>query len=179
MHFLWKNGPNLQGKHSVSAHKNTLNYCKISYVARFWDFPKRDICPNNLHYPTFYHLHQISPPKNTHPPKPVSGQVATLWDLQVDFLISKVRVFGDPASTWDPLDPMSAGPISFPYKPRDSYHLSLRLFQHTELEHTPKRSLYQQALIRDSFHNWRCRGIAERVCDIGVCCNFLGLRCSF
>ena len=30
----------------------------------------------------------------------------------------------------------------------------LRLFQHTELEHTPS-NLYQQAISRDSFHNWR------------------------
>ena len=45
--------------------------------------------------------------------------------------------------------------------------------QHTELEHTPS-NLYQQAKKKDSFHSWRCRGIAERVCDIGVCCNFLG-----
>ena len=34
----------------------------------------------------------------------------------------------------------------------------LRLFQRTELEHTPKRNLYQQAISRDSFHNWRTGG---------------------
>ena len=47
----------------------------------------------------------------------------------------------------------------------------IRLFQHTELEHTPS-NLYQQAISRDSFHNWRtgdCLG-----CALGVCCNFLG-----
>ena len=48
----------------------------------------------------------------------------------------------------------------------------LRLFQHTELEHTPNRNLCQQAINRDSFHNWRtgdCLG-----CAPGVCCSFLG-----
>ena len=38
---------------------------------------------------------------------------------------------------------------------------NLRLFQHTELEHTPS-NLYQQAISRDSFHNWQ-RGIARGV----------------
>ena len=46
----------------------------------------------------------------------------------------------------------------------------LRLFQHTFGTHL-FRNLYQQAIYRDSFHNWRCRGIAGRVCDIGVRCN--------
>ena len=32
----------------------------------------------------------------------------------------------------------------------------------------PFRNLYQQAISRDSFHSWRCRGIAERVCSGGV-----------
>ena len=48
--------------------------------------------------------------------------------------------------------------------------------QHTELEHTPKRNLYQQAIIRDSFHNWLggyCLG-----CALRVCCNFLGIHRS-
>ena len=67
--------------------------------------------------------------------------------------------------------------------PSESYNLKLAAIvrtyskvvnQHTELEHTPS-NLYQQAKSRDSFHNWRCRGIAERVCYIGVCCNFLGI----
>ena len=49
----------------------------------------------------------------------------------------------------------------------------LRLFQHTELEHTPS-NLYQQAISRDSFHNW-LRGLLG-VCDKGVCCNFLGVE---
>ena len=42
----------------------------------------------------------------------------------------------------------------------------LRLFQHTELEHTPKRNLYQQAISRDSFHNWI--GGLPGVCSGGV-----------
>ncbi len=46
--------------------------------------------------------------------------------------------------------------------------LVLRSFQHTELEHTPKRNLYQQAINRDSGFIVGERGIAERVCDIGV-----------
>ena len=49
---------------------------------------------------------------------------------------------------------------------------SPRLFQDIELEHTPKQPLptgYNGIpfIVGD-------RGIAERVCDIGVCCNFLG-----
>ena len=39
----------------------------------------------------------------------------------------------------------------------------------------PEQPLPLPAISRESFHSWRCRGIAERVCDIGVCCNFLGL----
>ena len=39
-------------------------------------------------------------------------------------------------------------------------YLFLRLFQHTELEHTPKKPLPT--------------GLPQ-VCDMGVCCNFLGL----
>ena len=55
----------------------------------------------------------------------------------------------------------------------------LRLFQHTELEHTPKRNLYQQAISRDSFHNWRT-GDCRTGCAIsGVCCNFLGTLACF
>ena len=47
----------------------------------------------------------------------------------------------------------------------------LRLFQHTELEHTPKRNLYQWAVIRDSFH---LLGVAG---GWGVARNFpLGIR---
>ena len=45
----------------------------------------------------------------------------------------------------------------------------LRLFQHTELEHTPKRNLYQQAISRDSFHSWRtgdCLGCAISGCVV-------------
>ena len=26
------------------------------------------------------------------------------------------------------------------------------------------------------FHSGRCRGIAERVCDLRVCCNFVGMN---
>ena len=48
-----------------------------------------------------------------------------------------------------------------------------RLFQHTELEHTPKKPL-PTSYSWDSFHSWLCRGLFG-VCDIGVCCNFLGL----
>ena len=44
--------------------------------------------------------------------------------------------------------------------------------QHTELEHAPS-NLYQQAISRDSFHSWP--GGLPGVCDIGVCCNFLGM----
>ena len=69
--------------------------------------------------------------------------------------------------------PRGGGSLRFPNLLR-----FLRLFQHTELEHTPS-NLYQQAIIWDSFHNWRtgdCLG-----CALGVCCNFLGwlrwLRC--
>ena len=40
----------------------------------------------------------------------------------------------------------------------------------THLWNTPL-NLYQQAVFRDSFHSC-LRGIAERVCDIGVCCIF-------
>ena len=54
-------------------------------------------------------------------------------------------------------------------------HLSKVGHQHTELEHTPKRNLYQQAIWRESFHNWRCRGIAWGV--PWVCCNFLEIWC--
>ena len=43
----------------------------------------------------------------------------------------------------------------------------------THLEHTHKK-LYQQAISRDSFHNWRCRGIADRVWSGGVLQNVLG-----
>ena len=39
--------------------------------------------------------------------------------------------------------------------PKTSWNLNLRSFQHTELEHTPKSNLYQQAISRDSFHRWR------------------------
>ena len=28
----------------------------------------------------------------------------------------------------------------------------------------------------DSFHSWFGEGIANQVCDIGVCCNFLGCQ---
>ena len=37
----------------------------------------------------------------------------------------------------------------------------------THLWNTPRaRNLYQQAIIRDSFHNWRCeRGIGDWVCE--------------
>ena len=42
----------------------------------------------------------------------------------------------------------------------------------THLWNTPL-NLYQKAISRDFFHDWRCRGIAERVCDIGVCWNNL------
>ena len=48
--------------------------------------------------------------------------------------------------------------------------------QHTELEHTPKAlatGYYGIPFIVGE------RGIAERVCDIGVCCNFLGLPLCF
>ena len=38
--------------------------------------------------------------------------------------------------------------------------------QHTELEHTPKRNLYQQAISRDSFHSWP--GGLPGVCSRGV-----------
>ena len=58
-----------------------------------------------------------------------------------------------------------------------SYELDMRLScfklqskvvkQHTELEHTPS-NLYQRAMIRDSFHSWRCRGIARGVRFRGV-----------
>ena len=37
----------------------------------------------------------------------------------------------------------------------------------THLWNTPL-NLYQPAISRDSFHNWRCRGIADWVCSIGV-----------
>ena len=50
---------------------------------------------------------------------------------------------------------------------------SLRLFQHTELEHTPKPLPTGYNGIPFIVGE---RGIAERVCDIGVCCNFLGER---
>ena len=40
---------------------------------------------------------------------------------------------------------------------------TLRLFQHTELEHTPS-NLYQQATFsRFLNHNWRCRGLPKGV----------------
>ena len=51
--------------------------------------------------------------------------------------------------------------------------------QHTELEHTPKPTFYQQAkkkhrdsgfIVGEHGGNCRCR-----VCDIGGCCSFLGL----
>ena len=47
----------------------------------------------------------------------------------------------------------------------------LRLFQHTELEHTPS-NLYQQAISRDSFHSWRTGDGPG--CVLGVRCNLLG-----
>ena len=50
----------------------------------------------------------------------------------------------------------------------------LRLFQHTELEHTPKKPLPKGYESTFPFIVGE-RGIAERVCDIGVCCNFLGI----
>ena len=40
--------------------------------------------------------------------------------------------------------------------------------QHTELEHTPSTQPLTNSLQPDSFHSWLIRGIAERVCDIGV-----------
>ena len=43
--------------------------------------------------------------------------------------------------------------------------ICLRLFQHTELEHTPS-NLYQQAIWRDSFHNWRTGDCLA--CALGV-----------
>ncbi len=47
--------------------------------------------------------------------------------------------------------------------------------QHTELEHTPKRNLYQQAFSAGiPFTIGDCRGIADWVCDIGVCCRIHG-----
>ena len=50
----------------------------------------------------------------------------------------------------------------------------LRLAINTPLQHTPKPEAkgYKSW---DSFHSWRCRGIADWVCDIGVCCDFLHL----
>ena len=36
---------------------------------------------------------------------------------------------------------------------KKSRHTFLRLFQHSELEHTPKRNLYQQAILGDSCHS--------------------------
>ena len=40
----------------------------------------------------------------------------------------------------------------------------LRLFQHTELEHTPKRNLCQQAIGREFFHSW----VGGLLCSRGV-----------
>ena len=48
---------------------------------------------------------------------------------------------------------------------------TLRLFQHTELEHTPKPLPTGYNGIPFIVGE---RGDAERVCDIGVCCNCLG-----
>ena len=42
---------------------------------------------------------------------------------------------------------------------------NLRLFQHTELEHTPS-NLYQQVVSRESFHSWV--GGLPGVCSRGV-----------
>ena len=45
------------------------------------------------------------------------------------------------------------------------FPMILRLFQHTELKHTPS-NLYQQAISRDSFRSGRTGGLPVSVCDI-------------
>ena len=55
-------------------------------------------------------------------------------------------------------------PISHPFV----WPLSLRLFQHTWKEHTPKRNLYQQAIFRDSKNIIGEQGIADWVWGMGT-----------
>ena len=53
------------------------------------------------------------------------------------------------------------------YAWRFFYWEGLRLFQHTELEHTFGATFTNRLKTRDSLHSWP-RGLPNRVCDIGV-----------